>query len=160
MTPTHSAKPAAYKISSPAEATLVAAHLNEVMDALLKIVEEETALVREGRLSEVSRLEPAKSALARDYIADTARLEASQQYLAQTLPNALETLRKRHDQFRALLQINLTVLATVHAVSEGIMRGVNWEMQRRNLSHGYTAAGQRAAPDPRHGMPLSISRSL
>ncbi|MGZ3408899.1 MAG: hypothetical protein ACXWKC_03020 [Xanthobacteraceae bacterium] len=150
----------ARRISSPAEAASVVAHLNDVMDALLNLVEDETALVREGRLAEVQRLEPAKSALARDYMADTAQLEASRAYLAQIMPSILSALRTRHDRFRALLQVNLTVLATVHAVSEGIVRGVNMEMQRRKLSHGYTAAGQRAAPNPKQSMPLTLSRSL
>lgn len=153
-------QPPAPRISSPAEAAAVVAHLNDVMDALLNIVEDETAFVREGRVTEVKRLEPAKSALARDYIADTARLEASRPYLAQIMPNALRALHARHDQFRALLQINLTVLATVHAVSESIVRGVNMEMQRRSLPHGYTAGGARPNPNPKHTLPLSLSRSL
>jgi len=59
-----------------------------------------------------------------------------------------------------MLQINLTVLATAHAVSEGIVRGVNTEMQRRNIPATYTASGQRAAPGPRNITPLAISRSL
>jgi hypothetical protein len=45
-------------------------------------------------------------------------------------------------------------------VSEGIVRGVNTEMQRRNVPNTYTAAGQRAAPGPRHNTPLAVSRSL
>ena len=60
------------------------------------------------------------------------------------------TLRRHHDTFRAMLQINLTVLATAHAVSEGIVRGVNTEIQRRNIPNTYTASGQRAAPGPRN----------
>ncbi len=61
-----------------------------------------------------------------------------------------------------MLQINLTVLATAHAVSEGIVRGVNAEIQRRNIPNTYTAAGQRAAPGPRNitplvGQPLAVS---
>jgi hypothetical protein len=52
------------------------------------------------------------------------------------------------------------VLATAHAVSESIVRGVNAEMQRRNIPNTYTAAGRRAAPGPRHITPLSVSRSL
>ena len=59
-----------------------------------------------------------------------------------------------------MLQVNLTVLATAHAVSEGIVRGVNAEMQRRNMPNTYTAAGQRAAPGPRNITPLAVSRSL
>jgi hypothetical protein len=59
-----------------------------------------------------------------------------------------------------LLQVNLTVLATAHAVSEGIIRGVNGEIQRRRNPQGYTAAGQRAAPNHRYATPLTVSRSL
>ena len=33
-----------------------------------------------------------------------------------------------HNTFRDLLQTNLTVLATAHAVSEGIIRGVSGEL--------------------------------
>ena len=59
-----------------------------------------------------------------------------------------------------MLQVNLTVLATAHAVSEGIVRGVNAELQRRNVPNTYTATGQRAAPGPRNISPLAVSRSL
>jgi hypothetical protein len=52
------------------------------------------------------------------------------------------------------------VLATAHAVSESLVRGVNAEMQRRNIPSTYTAAGQRTTPGPRHMTPLSVSRSL
>ena len=52
------------------------------------------------------------------------------------------------------------MLATAHAVSEGIVRGVNAEMQRRNIPATYTASGQRAAPGPRNIAPLALSRTL
>ena len=41
-----------------------------------------------------------------------------------------------------------------------IVRGVNAELQRRNVPNTYTAAGQRAAPSPRNISPLAVSRSL
>ena len=87
-------------------------------------------------------------------------LKNAQKYLAQVSPELLATLRRHHDTFRAMLQINLTVLATAHAVSEGIVRGVNAEMQRKNMPNTYTAAGQRAVPGPRNITPLAVSRSL
>jgi len=40
------------------------------------------------------------------------------------------------------------------------VRGVNAEVQRRNIPNTYTAAGRRAAPGPRHLTPLAVSRSL
>ena len=89
-------------------------------------------------------------------------MKASQKYLSQAAPELLKTLHRHHDVFRAMLQINLTVLATAHAVSESIVRGVNTEMQRRNIPNTYTAAGRRAAPGPRQhhaavGQPLAVS---
>src|SRR5689334_22245983 len=105
-------------VGTPAEAEALIQHLCEVMDALLGTVEEETELVRAGKLTEATRLGLAKAELSLMYIADTTRIKASRSYLARTAPGLVEDLRKRHDMFRALLQINLTVLATAHAVSE------------------------------------------
>src|SRR5215207_1285261 len=98
--------------------------------------------------------------LSRRYMVAVEQLKNAQKYLAQVSPELLTTLRRHHDTFRAMLQINLTVLATAHAVSEGIVRGVNTEMQRRNIPNTYTSAGQRATPGPRNITPLSVSRSL
>jgi hypothetical protein len=132
----------------------------DVMSALLGVIERETELVRAGKLHEALAFEPQKSELSRRYVNAVGQLKASQRYLTQTAPELLNTLHRHHDTFRAMLQINLTVLATAHAVSESIVRGVNTEMQRRNIPNTYTSAGQRAAPGPRHMTPLAVSRSL
>ena len=146
--------------STPAEARKLAEVLMEVMSALLGVIERETELVRAGKVREAMALEPQKSDLSRRYVGAVGLLKASQKYLAQTAPELLTTLHRHHDTFRAMLQINLTVLATAHAVSEGIVRGVNTEIQRRNIPNTYTSAGQRQAPGPRNITPLSVSRSL
>jgi hypothetical protein len=145
---------------TPAEARKLAEGLMEVMNALLGVIEHETALVRAGNVREAIRLEPKKTELSRRYIATILVLKASQQYLTQTTPELLSALHCHHDVFRAMLQVNLTVLATAHAVSEGIVRGVNVEMQRRNIPQTYTASGVRAAPGPRNRTPIVINRSL
>lgn len=147
-------------IASSAEAHELVAHFSEVMDKLLGFVEEETRLVREGKLADVTRLEARKADLARLYVADSQRLKASKPYLAETVPDLLGALRERHDNFRALLQINLTVLATAHAVSEGIMRGVSEEITRKSAPQVYGASGRTTAPNPRHAQPLTMSRVL
>src|SRR5712664_3584570 len=125
------------KAATASDARKLAEDLMDVMSALLGVIERETELV--------SAVE---------------HLKASQPYLSQTAPELLTTLHRHHDVFRAMLQINLTVLATAHAVSEGIVRGVNAEIQRRNIPNTYTSAGQRAVPGPRNITPLSVSRSL
>jgi len=147
-------------IGDQAEAQQVIGHLSDVMDELLGLVEEETKLVRLGKLTEVARLEGKKTGLARHYLADTARLQASQPYLTKTVPGVLQVLRERHNTFRAMLQINLTVLATAHAVAEGIIRGVSEELNRKSMPQTYGASGRHTAPPVRNAQPLTLSRSL
>jgi len=147
-------------VSTPAGARKLAEDMMEAMSALLAIIERETELVRAGKVREAMQLEEQKNELSRRYVVVVENLKNAQKHLAQVAPELLATLRRNHETFRAMLQINLTVLATAHAVSEGIVRGVNAEVQRRNMPNTYTAAGQRAAPSPRHITPLAVSRSL
>ena len=147
-------------ITTPAEARKLAEDLMAVMSGLLAIIERETELVRAGHVREAIALEDQKGELSRRYMVAVENLKNAQKYLAQVSPELLTTLRRHHDTFRAMLQVNLTVLATAHAVSEGIVRGVNTEIQRKNIPSTYTASGQRTAPGPRNITPLSVSRSL
>jgi hypothetical protein len=146
--------------ATASDARKLAEDLMDAMTALLGIIERETELVRAGKLREAMVFEQQKADLSRRYVGAVAHLKASQKYLSQTAPELLTTLHRHHDVFRAMLQINLTVLATAHAVSESIVRGVNTEMQSRNIPNTYTSAGRRAAPGPRHMTPLAVSRSL
>jgi hypothetical protein len=147
-------------VSTPADARKLAETMMDVMTALLSVIELETELVRAGKLREALAFEPQKTDLSRRYVNAVGQLKASQKYLSQTAPELLNSLHRHHETFRAMLQINLTVLATAHAVSESIVRGVNAEMQQRNIPNTYTAAGRRAAPGPRHMTPIAVSRSL
>jgi len=146
--------------TSPAEARELANNLMTVMSELLSVIEHETELVRAGKLREAMTAGPKKTELSRHYVTAVGHLKASQSFLQKSAPELLTTLHRHHDVFRAMLQVNLTVLATAHAISEKVVRGVNAEMQRRNIPNTYTAAGRRATPGARHLTPLSVSRSL
>jgi hypothetical protein len=146
--------------ATAADARKLAENLMDVMSALLSVIERETELVRAGKLREAMAFEPNKSELSRRYVGAVAQLKASQEYLAQAAPELLTALHRHHDTFRAMLQINLTVLATAHAVSESIVRGVNAEIQRRNIPSTYTSSGRRTAPTARQMTPLAVSRTL
>ena len=143
-----------------AEARKLAEDLMDAMNALLGLIERETELVRAGKVREAMTLESRKQELSRNYVGAVSQLNANQAQLAKSAPELLSTLHRHHDAFRAMLQVNLTVLATAHAVSESVVRGVNAEIQKRNVPNTYTAAGRRAAPGPRHITPLAVSRSL
>lgn len=149
-----------HPVASPSDGEALIKHLLEVMDALLGTVEEETALVRAGQLTQAAKLEPVKTELSGMYVADTARIRASQDYLNRVTPALAAELRERHDLFRAVLQMNLTVLATAHAVSESIMRGVSSELARKATPQAYGASGRATAPGAAGMQPLTVSRVL
>ena len=81
--------------------------------------------------------------------------------LSKQVPDLLAALRKQHDTFNALLQINLTVLATAHAVSEGLIRGAHAEVARKNAPQTYGKSGRAtgAAPTARQLRFRSAGRS-
>jgi hypothetical protein len=147
-------------IATPSEARKLADALMGIMDQLLKLIEQETELVRAGKIKDALLLDKAKTDLSRRYVSAIAALRANHRYMAQAAPDLLSALHRHHDTFRAMLQVNLTVLATAHAVSEGIVRGVNAEMQRRAAPSTYTAGGQRSTAGMRHAAPLTVSRTL
>ena len=132
----------------------------EVMSALLGIIERETELVRAGKVREAMRLEEQKNELSRRYMVAVENLKNAQKHLTQVAPDLLAALRRNHETFRAMLQINLTVLATAHAVSEGIVRGVSGELARKAAPSTYGASGRANAPNPRNALPMAVSRVL
>ncbi|GEC14196.1 hypothetical protein [Nitrobacter winogradskyi] len=147
-------------VSTPADARKLADDMLDIMNALLAVIERETELVRAGKIREGMALESRKTELSRRYVDAIRQFKASQAYMTQSAPDLLTALQRHHDTFRAMLQVNLTVLATAHAVSEAIVRGVSAEAQRSATPQTYTASGQRSAPSRQHMSPIAVSRSL
>lgn len=147
-------------IASESDAERAIANLNTIMDSLVQTVEEETARVRAGRLRDAVELDESKIALARRYAAEAERVGAAKDIIKHALPEQLDALRKRHEAFESLLKTNLTVLATAHAVSEGIIRGVSGELARKQAPSTYGATGRANTPGPKASQPIAVSRSL
>jgi len=51
------------------------------------------------------------------------------------------------------------VLATAHAVAEGLIRGAADEVARKSVPQGYGERGQVVTPPPRTARPVAISRA-
>ena len=102
--------------------------------------------MRAGKLKERSRSRPPRPSSRVSISADTAQVKANFPALTRQVPDLLAALRQQHDTFNALLQINLTVLATAHAVSEGLIRGAHDEVARKNAPQTYGNSGAPAAP--------------
>jgi hypothetical protein len=154
------ATPPVAAIASEGEAAAVMAEIGKLMAELCDIVEEETTLVRCGRLTSATKVAQRKAELARAFVDHASRVRASTRFLARATPKLLDALRRQHEQFRTKLQINLTVLATARAVSEGILRGVANELARRSSVQTYGASGRQQVTGRRAAAPIALSRSL
>jgi hypothetical protein len=154
------AAPGRRPVETKTEAEELIKQVGETLEALSRIVEHETALVRAGSVGEASKLEAQKAELAGRYHAGTERVKQNAKVLAALVPGQLDALRRRHDMFRPLLQINLTVLATAHAVSQSIIRGVAEEVTRKSVPSTYGMSGRANAPSPAAAKPVTLSRTL
>jgi hypothetical protein len=147
-------------IASEAEATAMLIEIGKLMTELCEIVDEETTLVRTGRLTAAAMAAERKGQLAGVFMTTASRVRASTNRLARTSPRLLDGLRQQHEAFRAKLQTNLTALATARAVSEGILRGVSNELARRSTVQTYGASGRRHAQARPAATPIAFSRCL
>lgn len=146
--------------ATAADAMRIIDGLGKIMDALLANIDRETSLVRSGKLFDGSAAEAAKADLAREYQSMAQQVKTHRAQLAKLAPAAFVALGKRHDEFQAVLKLNMTVLATAHAVSQSIVRGVSDELTRQRAPSTYGATGRANTPPPRASQPLTVYRSL
>jgi len=102
----------------------------------------------------------AKAALSHQLYVAGERFKANAKFLLRTVPARCAALRRAQETFQATLQKNMIVLATTHAVAEGIVRRLSGDLARKSAPQVYGATGRAAAPHPRHGQPLAVSRTL
>ncbi len=147
-------------ITTTAEAERAIDDLSALIEKLSGLMDQETELVRAGKVSRTRELGEAKAALAHELYTSGERLKAHAKFLMQVAPARCTALRRVQETFRAVVQKNMIVLATTHAVSEGIMRRLSGDLARKASPQVYGATGRASAPNPRHGRPLAVSRML
>jgi hypothetical protein len=134
--------------------------LAALIEKLSGVVQQETALVHAGQIRSATALEPTKAELAGRLYASGERLKSNVKFLRQAAPAHCAALARVQDAFRAVLQKNMIVLATAHAVSEGIMRRLSGDLARKAAPQVYGSSGRPTVPNPKHGRPLAVSRTL
>jgi flagellar biosynthesis/type III secretory pathway chaperone len=147
-------------IVTTADAESAIDELSALIAKLSAVMEEETALVHGGKISRAADLGQAKAALAHQLYLGGERLKANAKFLLQAVPARCAALQRAQDALQAALQKNMIVLATTHAVAEGIVRRLSGDLARKTAPQVYGATGRAAAPHPRHGQPLAISKTL
>jgi flagellar biosynthesis/type III secretory pathway chaperone len=147
-------------ITTPAEAERAIDDMTTVIAKLSGILEQEAALIRAGRVKRATELGPVKSELANALFASGEKLKANAKFLLQSVPTHCATLRNVQEAFRAVLQKNMVLLATTHAVSETIVRRLSGDLARKAAPQVYGASGRTTALNPKYGRPLAVSRTL
>lgn len=147
-------------ITTKAEAETALDDLTTLFANLCGLLQQETALVRAGRLRQAAEIEPAKKDLAGRLYTLGERLKANAKFILQSVPERCAALKGAQEDLRGALQRNMAVLATAHAVSEGIVRRLSGELARKAAPQVYGASGRTVAPSPKHGRPLAISRTF
>jgi hypothetical protein len=151
--------PVAARILGREDAERLVAGVLTTMGDLEKVLANETAQIRVGRIRDGLAEETRKTELATAYMRGLETVKANAIALARFAPEALDKLKAAHAGFGRAVETNQTVLATACAVSEGIMKGVAEEMNRLSRPQGYGPAGPQGAR-PARSEPLVISKSL
>ncbi|MGA8359069.1 MAG: hypothetical protein WB772_17190 [Xanthobacteraceae bacterium] len=146
-------------IATATEAERAIDEFTLLMEKLAGLLEQETQLVHAGRIRSAAALEPSKAQLAGRLFATSERLKSSTKVLRHLAPGRRAALLPLQDRFRGILQKNMIVLATAHAVSEGIVRRLSGDLARKASPQVYGASGRAAAPNPKHARPLAVSRT-
>jgi flagellar biosynthesis/type III secretory pathway chaperone len=145
-------------ITTAAEAEQAVADMTALTEQLSTLLAQETLLVHAGKVRSAATLGSAKAELAGRLFAVSERIKTSARFLQQALPERCAVLARLQDSFRGIVQKNMIVLATAHAVSEGIVRRLSGDLARKAAPQVYGATGRTAAPNTKNGRPLALSR--
>lgn len=155
-----SIRPAPPPFASANEAIAFIEGLRLTIAELTAVLTEESALVRAARMKAAQPLETRKSALSLRYTAELARLKAHAPALRAAAPHVLASLEADNAMLGKALEVNLAVLATAHAVAEGIIRQVASTVQASRAPSAYGANGRTSAPPRRAVAPVAVIRTL
>ena len=145
------------RLSSRYEAETLLSRIGETMVALVQVFEDETRLVRAGKLSAAAGLVSEKTNLAARYLREFKSVKAKAKFIRDQVPELVDEMRRAHASFRDILSHNLRTVATAQSVAEGIVRDAAEEASRRASLHSYRADG-RSAPAKTATRPVMISR--
>jgi len=148
------------RVTNPAEADALVGAALAALDRLEPIIAEETGHLQDGRVREALALDTSKADAARRYTLALEMLKSNAIALGRFAPDSIALLKRRHQDFSELMSYNVTVLATVRSVSEGLIRELATEVGRNRSTAGYTPSGQAAVPLAGQGVPLAVSKVL
>lgn len=142
------------------DAAELCSRADSALSALVNVMNQETLLLRAGKLKEAGTLTAEKTQLGQDYVVLARSIQRESKRLAAQAPVELEKLQQRHESLATQMAENLRVLATAKSITQSLLTDVARAVGVAEKPKTYGSAGQvnNAAIPAAHG--LSIDRAL
>jgi hypothetical protein len=130
------------------------------LSALVRIMNDETTLLRAGHTREAAALSADKTRLAQDYVTYSRAVQRQATRLQSDAPADLARLRSGHEQLATQMAENLKVIATARMVTEDLLTDVATAVGRANQTRTYGATGEIPHAPSQSGKGIAINRAL
>lgn len=142
-----------------ADPQALCARTDTALSRLVDTLSRETMLLRAGKLREAAAISAEKTQAAEDYTILARAVQRQAQRLADSAPDLLARLRKRHESLATQMAENLRVLATARSVAEDLLEDVATTVGAQRVPRTYGATGA-APPKKATASGLSVNRAL
>lgn len=130
------------------------------LDELVSIMNQETTLLRAGRMREAGALTAEKTRLAQDYVTLARSVQRQIERLRQEAPADVDRLRGRHERLATQMADNLRVIATARSVTEDLLTDVAATLGQKTRAKTYGANGELGGPPSQAARGIAINRAL
>jgi hypothetical protein len=132
----------------------------DALTVLIGVINEETTLLRAGRVRDATALTARKAELAQDYVTWSRTVQRQASRLKVEAPEALADLQHLHESLATQLAENLRVIASAKAVTEDLLGDVARAVGAANRPRTYGATGTLAQPAQAGARGLAVNRAL
>jgi hypothetical protein len=132
-------------IPLPGEPEEVCAEAHQTLTRLVDVMNNETTLLRAGRLLEASELAAPKAELAQKYVGLARAIQHNTKFLKENAPHLLVELQKHQSALATQMAENMRVLATAKSLSEEIVGDVAAKLGQVQKPKTYGGNGAAAA---------------
>jgi hypothetical protein len=136
------------------------ARVEVTLKALVEVMNEETTLLRAGRLKDAGDLTSNKTRLAQDYVGLSRSVQRQLFRLRDEVPDELARLRLGHERLATQMAENLRVIATAKDVTESVLTDVAETIGAQTRTKTYGASGSVQSTANGHARGIAINRAL
>ncbi len=142
------------------DARILCNKTSSALDALLDVMNQETMLLRAGKLKDAGLLTPKKSQLSQDYVTLARSVKREAERLKIEAPNEIKQLKNRHESLATQMAENLRVLATAKNLTQDLLSDVAKSVGNATKPQTYGAGG-RISNETNNAMKgISLNKAL